>query len=220
LLEGLVDEVKLAHPLKVKAIAEARIKTDSIDSQTLAYLLRADLIPEAYLRDKSNLQRQKILRMRSFYVKLRTQVKNRVHALIDGQEEEIRETAKGYSDLFGKGGLRWLSELRLNDSEEKMLRGLLEIYELLCKQVKGTDRIVKEIVDSDEDPCIIEKHTWDWGVFCSIDKDRDRGYREIFELIEAVQLCGYSTLDACEWGKGLAWEAHEAREPMVKMGSS
>jgi hypothetical protein len=41
----------------VKAIAEARIKTDSIDSQTLAYLLRADLIPEAYLRDKSNLQR-------------------------------------------------------------------------------------------------------------------------------------------------------------------
>jgi len=56
LLEGLVDEVKLAHPLKVKAIAEARIKTDSIDSETLAYLLRADLIPEAYLRDKSNLQ--------------------------------------------------------------------------------------------------------------------------------------------------------------------
>jgi len=82
-----VDEVKLAHPLKVKAIAEARIKTDSIDSETLAYLLRADLIPEAYLRDKSNLERQKILRMRSFYVKLRTQVKNRVHALIDGQGE-------------------------------------------------------------------------------------------------------------------------------------
>jgi transposase len=106
LLEGLVDEVKLAHPLKVKAIAEARIKTDSIDSETLAYLLRSDLIPEAYLRDKDNLQRQKILRMRSFYVKLRTQVKNRVHALIDGQGEEIRDTAKGYSDLFGKGGLQ------------------------------------------------------------------------------------------------------------------
>ena len=50
LLKGLVDEVQLAHPLKVKAIAEARIKTDSIDSETLAYLLRADLIPEAYLR--------------------------------------------------------------------------------------------------------------------------------------------------------------------------
>ena len=67
LLEGLVDKVVLAHPLKVKAIAEARIKTDSIDSATLAYLLRADLIPEAYLRDKENLKRQKVLRGRSFF---------------------------------------------------------------------------------------------------------------------------------------------------------
>ena len=33
LLEGLVDKVVLAHPYKVKAIAEARIKTDSIDSE-------------------------------------------------------------------------------------------------------------------------------------------------------------------------------------------
>ena len=179
LLEGLVDEVKLAHPLKVKAIAEARIKTDSIDSETLAYLLRADLIPEAYLRDKGNLQRQKILRMRSFYVKLRTQVKNRVHALIDGQVEEIRETAKGYSDLFGKAGLRWLGELRLNNPDEKMLRGLLETYELLCKQVRATDRMVKEIVSSDEDLCIIEEHTRDRGFFCCSDKGGDRRYREI-----------------------------------------
>jgi hypothetical protein len=220
LLEGLVDEVKLAHPLKVKAIAEARIKTDSIDSETLAYLLRADLIPEAYLRGKSNLQRQKILRMRSFYVKLRTQVKNRIHALIDGQGEAIRETAKGYSDLFGKGGLRWLGELRLKDSDEKMLRGLLELYELLCRQVRATDRMVKEIVEGDEDLGLIEEHTWDWRVFCSIDKDRDRGYREISELIEAVQLCGYRTLNARERGEGLAWEAHEAGEQMVEMGGS
>jgi len=52
LLEGLVDKVLLAHPMKVRAIAEARIKTDSIDSETLAFLPGADLIPEAYLRDK------------------------------------------------------------------------------------------------------------------------------------------------------------------------
>jgi len=32
----------------VRAIADARIKTDTIDSETLAHLLRADLIPEAY----------------------------------------------------------------------------------------------------------------------------------------------------------------------------
>jgi hypothetical protein len=53
--------------------------------------------------------------------------------------KEIRETAKGYSDLFGKGGLQWSGGLRLKDPEEKMLRGLVETYHLLCKQVKATD---------------------------------------------------------------------------------
>ena len=72
LLEGLVDKIILAHPYKVRAIAEARIKTDKIDSETLAYLLRADLIPRAYLRGEENLRDQKVLRARSFYIKLRT----------------------------------------------------------------------------------------------------------------------------------------------------
>jgi hypothetical protein len=52
LLEEELDEVKLAHPYKVKAIAEARIKTDKIDSKILAHLLRSNLIPEAYVPSK------------------------------------------------------------------------------------------------------------------------------------------------------------------------
>jgi transposase len=49
MLEEAFDEVKLAHPLKTKAIASARIKTDKIDARILAHLLRSDLIPEAYV---------------------------------------------------------------------------------------------------------------------------------------------------------------------------
>ena len=94
LLDGLVDRIILAHPYKVRAIAEARIKTDSIDSETRAYLLKADLIPKAYLRGKENLRKQKVLMVRSFYVRLRTQLKNCIHVLIDGQDEEIRERCK------------------------------------------------------------------------------------------------------------------------------
>ena len=39
LSEDLVEEVILAHPLKVKAIASAKVKTDAVDSRTLAQLL-------------------------------------------------------------------------------------------------------------------------------------------------------------------------------------
>ena len=42
-------KVKVAHPSKVKAIASTRIKTDKIDAEILAQMLRADLIPESYV---------------------------------------------------------------------------------------------------------------------------------------------------------------------------
>ena len=43
-------KVKVAHPLKVKAIAEAKIKRDKISADILTHLLNADLIPECYIR--------------------------------------------------------------------------------------------------------------------------------------------------------------------------
>jgi hypothetical protein len=81
-LEEVADEVILAHPLKVRAIAEARIKTDKLDSEMLAHLLRADLIPEAYAPSKETRATKRVLRQRMFLVRLQTMVKNRVWALL------------------------------------------------------------------------------------------------------------------------------------------
>jgi hypothetical protein len=49
LLESEGIELHLAHPRHTKAIAAARVKTDAVDARTLAHLLRADLLPEAYV---------------------------------------------------------------------------------------------------------------------------------------------------------------------------
>lgn len=38
-------QLVLAHPWKTRAIAAARIKTDTLDATTLAHLLRTNLIP-------------------------------------------------------------------------------------------------------------------------------------------------------------------------------
>ncbi len=53
-LSEVTEEVVLAHPSKVRAIAEARIKTDKIDSEILAHLLRTDLIPRAHAPSKDS----------------------------------------------------------------------------------------------------------------------------------------------------------------------
>jgi len=79
LSEDLVEEIILAHPLKVQAIASAKIKTDKIDSQILARLLIANLIPQAHLWKKENRIKQRVIRHRAFWVVMRTRVKCRVH---------------------------------------------------------------------------------------------------------------------------------------------
>jgi len=81
-LSGVAEEVILAHPQKVRAIAEARIGNDTIDSQTLSHLLRADLIPEAYACSAETRAIKRVLRQRMFLVRVKTMFKNRIQAAI------------------------------------------------------------------------------------------------------------------------------------------
>ena len=49
LLEDYGFEPHLVHPSRCKAIASARLKNDKVDAAILAQLLRADLLPEAWI---------------------------------------------------------------------------------------------------------------------------------------------------------------------------
>ena len=53
LLEDAGYELHLAHPLRTKAIASARVKTDAVDAMTLAHLLRTDPCPRPTSRRPS-----------------------------------------------------------------------------------------------------------------------------------------------------------------------
>lgn len=111
-LEGEFEEVLLAHPLKTKAIAEARIKNDVLDSETLAQLLRAGLIARAYAPPKETRDVKNLLRYRSSIVGARTAFKNRVHALLARNHVE-HPALRGLSDIFGKKGMAIMRSLTL-----------------------------------------------------------------------------------------------------------
>jgi transposase len=93
----------LAHPYRTRAIAAARIKTDKIDSQILAHLLRTDLLPEAYLAPRPIRELRDLLRYRLHLVGYRTSVKNRLRALF------AREGVTcPYTDVGGQRAQGWL----------------------------------------------------------------------------------------------------------------
>ncbi|HUT75666.1 MAG TPA: IS110 family transposase [Armatimonadota bacterium] len=148
-LEELVDEVTLAHPAKVRVIAEAKVKTDRIDSRMLAHLLRADLIPAAYVPGAVTREQRRRLRQRMFPVGLSTMVKNRIHTLID-RHPQLSPEAGSWSDLFGKAGRAWLQRLELPPSEAQILRTDLALLGALEQHIKQSNRWVSQLAKGDE----------------------------------------------------------------------
>jgi hypothetical protein len=62
LLEELELEPHLVHPSRCKAIASARLTNDTVDARTLAQLLRADLLPEAWIAPQATRDLRALLR--------------------------------------------------------------------------------------------------------------------------------------------------------------
>src|ERR1700745_3075239 len=107
LLEDYGFEPHLVHPLQCKAIASARLKNDKVDAALLGQLLRADLLPEAWIAPPAVRQLRALLRHRASLVRLGTQLRNRIHAVA---------AAHGYArtgSYWTGPGRGWLSELDL-----------------------------------------------------------------------------------------------------------
>jgi len=83
LLTGLGVELTLAHAKAVKAIAYAKVKTDPIDSNTLAVLHQAGLIPVAHMISPDLRAQRDLLRTRLRLVAKRTSCRNSVHRLLE-----------------------------------------------------------------------------------------------------------------------------------------
>jgi transposase len=141
-LDDICDDVVLAHPLKVKAIADAKIKTDKIDATVLAHLLRADLVPEAWAPSERARELRVALRERMFYVRLRTMVKNRIVTIFDRYPEQTVQLRK-LGDLFGKAGREQLSALTVSPIDRIQIdRGIAFIDDINAR-IKQTEATIR-----------------------------------------------------------------------------
>ena len=144
-IESYGHEVHLAHPLKTRAIAEAKIKTDILDARTLAKLMHGDLLAESYYAPGEVREKRYLLRYRQCLVVYRTGVKNRIHGLLHRQG--IR--SPGISDLLGVQGLDWLKHVELPSIYRKALRGYLAVLDALKKQLNECEKEIKKILKED-----------------------------------------------------------------------
>jgi transposase len=75
-------QIKVAHPLMLRAIAAAKKKNDQIDASKIADCLRCDFLPESHMMPREIRDRRRTLRYRHLLVRQMVQMKNRVSGLL------------------------------------------------------------------------------------------------------------------------------------------
>jgi transposase len=91
-LEELDVELTLAHATRLKAISAAKVKTDKVDSDILALLLHANLIPKAHMVSPQRRGPRDLMRTRLRLVEKCTSAKNSIERLYE--KFNVRSTAE------------------------------------------------------------------------------------------------------------------------------
>jgi transposase len=136
LLEDYGFEAHLVHPLRCKAIASARLKNDKVDAAILAQLLRADLLPEAWIAPPQVRALRAQLRHRIQLVRLRTLLGNRIHAIA---ADHGYDRSAGY---WSGPGRAWLASLDLPPASRQVIDDDLALIDALGTPIAALDEQV------------------------------------------------------------------------------
>ena len=128
--------VVVANTRKLKAITEAKAKTDRLDARTLARMLAAGLLDGVWTPDDRTRALRRLTNRRERLVRARTRAKNEAQAVL-GRNLCDRPPV---TDAFGKAGRRWMNGLILPVDERLTLDGCLRQVDFLDQEVAAMDR--------------------------------------------------------------------------------
>ena len=146
--------ILLAHPMRLRAMIQRRTKTDKLDAQLLANLLRINQIPLAYIPPEPYQQLRDLTRSRARLGRQLTEVKIQLRALLARQNRE-----SPYQTPFGPRGLRWFRSQEFGAIENMVCNELLERFQHYTKQMDIFDKRLEETSQTfPQVECLIDIH--------------------------------------------------------------
>ena len=130
-----VSKVVVAHPLEVKQIANARVKTDKHDVNVLARLLVAELIPEVWVPPMEVRELRTLIAHRRRQVKMRTMTYNRLHSVV--HRNNLVPPEGGF---FADKNRSWWEALSLSAVEKLQVRQDLAMLDRLDSLIAEVDQ--------------------------------------------------------------------------------
>ncbi len=108
LIEPFAERVVLAHPKKLRIIAESTRKSDKIDARVLAEFLALDMIPLAYRPTPRQREHRVLVRHRSYVQRRITSIRNKIRRILSDYNADRK-------DLFTEAGLEYLAQVQLSE---------------------------------------------------------------------------------------------------------
>ena len=141
-LRDHASELKVAHPLMLKAIAAAKKKNDQIDASKIADCLRCDFLPECYIAPSAIRERRRTLRYRNLLVRQITQLKNKAAGL-------LMETGVAYNKEKLHQARYFKEFLTTSEELSDSLRPLLELNRSLMVTLMRTEKALLRSLEQD-----------------------------------------------------------------------
>src|SRR5918992_2868622 len=133
-------DVVLSNPIKTKAIAPAKIKTDKLDALKLADLLRGGYIAQCYVPDRTIMDLRELVRHRMALVRTRTRLKNKIHGIT--LMKGVRITGMHPFSHKHVEKLKELNDYRIN--------GYLRVIQLLDSEINDVSRKIQSCVKEND----------------------------------------------------------------------
>jgi transposase len=139
LLGRHAGRVTVSNPMKTKAIASAKVKTDKVDARVLAELGAAEFVPEVWAPDEVTRVLRRRIAHRASLVKQRTRLRNQVHAVLARNLVELDAT-----DAFGQKGRRLLAAVELPGHEREQIESALRLHDALDREIELAERVLAD----------------------------------------------------------------------------
>jgi transposase len=150
-------DLALAHAKYLKAISYAKVKTDKVDSTTLAQLLRLNMIPVAHQIAPSNRGLRDLMRARLKHVQKNTSCQNSIHRLLGKYNISIPDNRK----LHDLSTLDLLVNMPLEADSQFQLDLLKQQIRLLHEQINCLEKSLHPRLIPTED---IQRLLWIPGI--------------------------------------------------------
>lgn len=137
LVESTAERVVLAHPQRLRIIAESKRKSDKLDAQVLAEELAQDAIPESWRPTPRVRQHRTLVRYRHYVQRRITSVKNKLRHILANYNADR-------PGLFSEEGLAHLRAVKLSPADRFVADELVQELAQRQAQLTIADRRLRE----------------------------------------------------------------------------